>query len=216
MPYKAHWTTPIFLWPMRWHRSPYDVSFRGRTIAVFPGVLSPRYDWSGKFGVECLPATKGKAVLEIGSGCGIVSLFAALSGARIVVAVDVSPFAVRNTKYNFDAYGLANAHVVRGDVYDSIAGKFDLIFFNAPFHGNRPADWLERSVCDDDYETLTRFIAGAPAHLAAEGLVMLGYSKMGDEALLRMELDRAGLHIVNCRQTRRWGYTCRYYTIRAA
>jgi release factor glutamine methyltransferase len=159
---------------MRRHRSPYDVSFRGRRITVFPGVLSPRYDWSGKFGVDCLPPTQGKAVLEVGPGCGIVSLFAALRGARMVVAVDVSPFAVRNTRHNFDAYGLANAHVVRGDVYDSISGKFDLIFFNAPFHGSRPADWLERSVCDDHYETLKRFIAGAPARLTAARLFKNG------------------------------------------
>jgi release factor glutamine methyltransferase len=212
--YKSHWTTSLFLWPMRRHRSPYDVSYGGRKLRVFPGVLSPRYDWSGKFGVECLPPTAGKSFLEIGPGCGIVSLFAALAGARMVVSVEVSPVAVCNTKCNFDRHGLSNAHVVRGDLFDCISGQFDIIFFNAPFHGSPAGDWLERAVCDEDYDALKRFIAGVRARLTADGVVMLGYSKIGDEGLLHSELDRAGLSVASCRERRKWGYSCRYYVLR--
>src|SRR4030088_698306 len=82
---------PVFLWLMRRHRRPYDISYRGKAIRIFPGVFSPKYDWSGKFAVDCLPSLNGKSFLEIGAGCGIVSLFAAVGGARLVVSVDISP-----------------------------------------------------------------------------------------------------------------------------
>ena len=75
----------VFLWLMRRHRRPYDISYRGKTIRIFPGVFSPRYDWSAKFAVDCLPALAGKSFLEVGAGCGIVSVFAAEGGARLVV-----------------------------------------------------------------------------------------------------------------------------------
>jgi 16S rRNA G1207 methylase RsmC len=60
----------------------YDISYRGKTIRIFPGVFSPKYDWSGKFAVDCLPSLRGMSFLEIGAGCGIVSVFAALAGFR--------------------------------------------------------------------------------------------------------------------------------------
>jgi hypothetical protein len=41
----------IALWLMRLHYRPYDISYRGKTIRIFPGVFSPKYDWSGKFAV---------------------------------------------------------------------------------------------------------------------------------------------------------------------
>jgi len=62
---------------MRLHRRPYDISYRGKAIRIFPGVFSPRYDWSAKFAVDYLPALAGKSFLEVGAGCGIVSVFAA-------------------------------------------------------------------------------------------------------------------------------------------
>jgi SAM-dependent methyltransferase len=169
-----------FLWLMRLHYRPYDISYRGKTIRIFPGVFSPKYDWSGKFAVDCLPSLRGMSFLEIGAGCGIVSVFAALAGARIVVSVDISPISASNTKFNFNAHRLSNDHVILGDLLEAISHKFDFIFFNAPFYRERPGDWLERAVTDDNYDSLERFIADVKRCLAVDGRVMLGFSKTGE------------------------------------
>jgi len=202
-----------FLWLMRLHYRPYDISYRGKTIRIFPGVFSPKYDWSGKFAVDCLPSLRGMSFLEIGAGCGIVSVFAALAGARIVVSVDISPISASNTKFNFNAHRLSNAHVIQGDLLEAISHKFDFIFFNAPFYRERPGDWLERAVTDDNYDSLKRFIADVKRCLAVDGTVMLGFSKTG-EVLLDAELRRAGLKIVETKGDTRRGYNCRYYMLR--
>lgn len=206
---------PVFLWLMRRHRRPYDISYRGKAIRIFPGVFSPKYDWSGKFAVDCLPPLKDKSFLEIGAGCGIVSVFAAAGGARLVVAADISPNSARNIRFNFDAHRLPNAHAVQGDLLAAISHKFDFIFFNAPYYGERPKDWLERAVTDENYDTLKRFIADVKRCLAVDGVVMLGFYK-AREPLLHAELQRAGLKIVSVKEQRRWGYRCKYFMLSVA
>ena len=206
---------PVFLWLMRRHRRPYDISYRGKAIRIFPGVFSPKYDWSGKFAVDCLPSLHGKSFLEIGAGCGIVSLFAAVGGARLVVSVDISPNSASNTRFNFDAHRLPNAHVIQGDLLAAISHKFDFIFFNAPYYGERPKDWLERAVTDENYDTLKRFIADVKRCLAVDGVAMVGFYK-AREPLLHAELQHAGLKIVSVKEQRRWGYRCKYFTLSVA
>jgi methylase of polypeptide subunit release factors len=114
------------------------------------------------------------------------SVFAALSPD----SVDISPISASNTKFNFNAHRLSNAHVIQGDLLEAISHKFDFIFFNAPFYRERPGDWLERAVTDDNYDSLKRFIADVKRCLAVDGRVMLGFSKTG-EVLLDAELRRA-------------------------
>jgi release factor glutamine methyltransferase len=200
---------------MRLHRRPYEISYRGKTIRIFPGVFSPKYDWSGKFAVDCLPSLSGKSFLEIGAGCGIVSVFAAAGGAGPVVAVDIAPACASNIRCNFDAHRLPNAHVIQGDLLAAISHKFDFIFFNAPYYAERPKDWLERAVTDENYDTLKRFLADVKRCLAVDGVVMLGFYK-AREPLLHAELQRAGLKVVSAREERRWGYRCKFFTLRAA
>jgi methylase of polypeptide subunit release factors len=205
----------VFLWLMRRHRRPYDISYRGKTITIFPGVFSPKYDWSSKFAVDCLPALAGKSFLEVGAGCGIVSVFAAEGGARLVVAMDISPDSAKNIAFNFGARRLSNAHVIQGDLLAAISHKFDFIFFNAPYYGERPKDWLERAVTDENYDTLKRFLADVKRCLAAGGVVMLGFYK-AREPLLRAEAQRAGLRVVSVREERRLAYRCKYFMLSAA
>jgi release factor glutamine methyltransferase len=200
---------------MRLHRRPYGISYRGKTITIFPGVFSPKYDWSSKFAVDCLPSLAGKSFLEIGAGCGIVSVFAAAAGARLVVAADISPDSARNIRFNFDVHRLQNAHAIQGDLLAAISHKFDFIFFNAPYYAERPKDWLERAVTDENYDTLKRFIADVKRCLAVDGIVMLGFYK-ARESLLHVELQRAGLKVVSAKEDRRWAYRCKYFMLSAA
>jgi release factor glutamine methyltransferase len=206
---------PALVWRMRRHRRPYEVSYRGEIITVLPGVFSPRYDQSGKAAIEWLPPLAGKRFLEIGCGCGIISVFAARAGARLVVAADISADAARNTKLNFDARGLSNALVLQGDLLDAVAGKFDLIVFNPPFYDAAPRTMLERAVFDEGLRVMRRFIADVRRCLAADGSVMLGFPKNGDETLLRRELQQAGLAIARVREFGITGFGGKYYWLQA-
>ncbi|MDJ0711089.1 MAG: methyltransferase [Woeseiaceae bacterium] len=71
--------------------------------------------------------------LDLGCGCGILTLFAARH-ARTVVASDISEAAIRYTKINAALNGFENVEYRLGSVFEPVAGEtFDLIVSNPPF-----------------------------------------------------------------------------------
>ena len=80
---------------------------------------------------------KEDKVLDLGCGCGIVSLAAAANGVdpSNIVATDVDPLAVKTTEKNMRANGFSGAVVVAGDALTNVPGSdFDLILSNPPYH----------------------------------------------------------------------------------
>ncbi|HLE24528.1 MAG TPA: 50S ribosomal protein L11 methyltransferase [Thermodesulfobacteriota bacterium] len=72
---------------------------------------------------------KVEIVLDVGCGTGVLSICAALLGANRVLALDVDPLAVEETRINIKKNGFTNIQVV----YDSLKGvheKFDLVIAN--------------------------------------------------------------------------------------
>ena len=76
-------------------------------------------------------------VLDLGCGCGIVSLVAAASGVdpKNIVLTDVDPLAVSVAKKNMTKNGFDGAVFVTGDALTNVPGSdFDLILSNPPYH----------------------------------------------------------------------------------
>lgn len=184
MDYKTHSTTNPYLERVRLHKKPYTTKVLGKEILVHPNVMSPKYDWSSRFHIENMPDQKDKEFLEIGCGCGIISLFAAFQGAKRITAVDINPSAVENTKVNFQKYNIKNVDVFESDVFKKVKGEFDTINFAAPYHGNKPKDILEYGVSDPDYRTLKIFLKYAKDFLKKGGQIILGFSDTGNVNLL--------------------------------
>lgn len=215
-PYHLHSTTPSALDKMRQHHQPYEVFVLGVPIRVLPGVWSPAYDWSGLYYAENLPAVAERDVLEVGCGSGVVSVFVARAGARRVVAVDVNPAAVECTRQNFQSLGLdARAESRVSDVFANIHDSFDVMIFNAPYHGCKPADLLERACADEDYRSLRTFLSEAKNHLKPGGLVSVGFSESGDLALLYQLISLAKFKIVRSISDWREDYNCMIFDMLA-
>jgi ribosomal protein L11 methyltransferase len=77
-------------------------------------------------------APAGQAVLDVGTGSGILSLAAARLGAERVFAVDLDEVAVQTARANVAANGLADRiEVARGSVEAAPAGRsYDLVLAN--------------------------------------------------------------------------------------
>ena len=77
---------------------------------------------------------KGKSVLDVGCGSGILSIFAAKRGAKRVTAVDIDPLAVEETKENADLNKVSDKlEVLRGGP-DSVEGTYDVVVANLEIH----------------------------------------------------------------------------------
>jgi HemK-related putative methylase len=115
----------------------------------------------------------------MGTGSGICALFAARHGGR-VVAVDVSPAAVRCARLNASLNQLEDRIDVRlGDLYEPLAGRrFDLVLFNPPFLLGAPKDHRDAAWRSED--AARRFAAGLGDHLTDTGVALVLLSSFGD------------------------------------
>lgn len=207
-PYQLHSTTPTALDRMREHTEPYNTPILGVTIRVLPGVWSPAYDWSGQFYAENLPEVSERAVLEIGCGTGLISVFAGLGGARTVMAVDVNAAAVECARQNFELHELAQCQSRVSDMFTNVDEKYDVIIFNAPYHGCKPGDLLERACADEGYQSLRTFFEKAREHLNDAGIISIGFSESGDLVLFHQLAAQANLSIIRTLSDSREGYNC--------
>lgn len=168
---------------------PYRLMAFGLTLEVDPDVFSPLHFHGWEIFTRAFPDVRGQRVLEIGCGTGVTSLYAVTYGAVHVVAVDINPAAVENTRRNIALNSLAGIDVRRSDVFSAIEDheQFDTIYWNMPFLYQDDAytyrSVLERGLFDPGYRLTRRYLAEAGRFLAGGGRVLAG---MGDFA----DLDR--------------------------
>lgn len=132
--------------------------------------------------------SKGKSVLDLGCGCGLLGLVCALHGAKSVHFSDINLSAVKNSRLNSILLGVNHVSFSTGDLFANIPPrKFDLIVFNppsitgSPFTDSEAAFFREDRVIDDFYKLF-------PRYLRRKGVVIMpGSSKFeGDMSPMSM------------------------------
>ena len=108
------------------------IYYRGRKFVVFDGVYKPAED--SLMIADKIPDCTGMKVLDMGTGCGILAILAALKGG-IVTATDINPLSERNLRLNMSINGLKNEiKFIRSNLFDALPrAKYDLIPFNPPY-----------------------------------------------------------------------------------
>ncbi|WP_316182384.1 methyltransferase [Bradyrhizobium sp. SZCCHNRI1009] len=168
-------------------KQPHDVCISGLQFAVLPNVLSPQFFASTGFLANAVSYRAEDAFLEIGPGMGAISVLAALRGAKKVVAIDINPDAVTNTRINASLHGVSNIVDCReGDIFEPLhdSEKFDTIFWNIPFvyidEAYEYQSLLEKAVFDPGYRLTERFIRQAADWLVPNGRLLVGFGDFGD------------------------------------
>jgi release factor glutamine methyltransferase len=174
----------------------YHISVLRRVIPVWPGVFSPKYFSDVEWFAKHVPKMVGKrSFLEIGTGTGVIALFVGLQGARRMVLSDINPTAVTNAEQTLRMHHLA-ASVRCGDVFRVLrpCEKFDVIFWNHPFHcsSKKARTILQRGGYDYRYLCLSEFFREARRHLTPKGKVLLATSKNARLDLIEAFADRYG------------------------
>ncbi|MEU7530718.1 methyltransferase [Saccharothrix sp. NPDC042600] len=177
--------------------APREVDVGGRSWLVLPGVFSPGDSRSSAAHLALLDFPVDGSLLEIGSGCGLIAVSAALAGCRGVVATDLNPVAVENTALNARRFGVADAVSCRlGDLFAPLAEeeRFDVVYWHSNNVWTPPALTPEHvhelAYVDPGYDAHKRFFRDARAHLAPGGRVLLGVSSRAE----RTHLDLFAAH----------------------
>ena len=159
--------------------------FENKVFHVLPGVYEPAEDTF--LLAENLEVESDDIVLEIGVGCGILSILSALKASR-VVSLDVNPYAVRCAKLNARNNDVSEKiDIIRGDLFGPLKENevFDLIIFNAPYlptEENELKDWIDYAWAGGKKgrELIDRFISSAYKYLRASGRILLVQSTLSD------------------------------------
>jgi release factor glutamine methyltransferase len=155
-------------WALRRIRRKRVWRWRRLAITVPAGVFHPGLFFSsGVLAAEIERCElRGRSVLDVGCGSGVLSLVAARAGA-VVSAIDINAEAVRTTAANAAANGLA-VEVLQSDLFEALGDRrFDLVVVNPPYFAKDPVDDAERAwFAGADLGYFEQFFAGLGDHLA--------------------------------------------------
>ena len=162
---------------------------RDKTFYFTPNVFSPHFFVvSSTFFLEHLTVPKGSTVLDMGTGSGILAIFAA-KNAKKVIATDISPEAIENVELNVKLNALSKKiEIRRGNLFKPISEKFDVILFNPPYFPLKPKTYMEAAwCCGTNYFFLRKFLKNAKKHLNSKGIIQISLSSyMNLEIVLKL------------------------------
>jgi methylase of polypeptide subunit release factors len=155
---------------------PERIQTDGLIVDVPAGVYHPLPDSSSEFFIRNIKAMDPNLIdktLEIGAGCGIISLYIAANWTSKTVATDISPVAVQATLDNAELNNLSLT-AFQSDLFERIDEKgFDLIIFNTPMVDKNPENDIERySLCDPQGRIAASYLRQARHHVSRDGLII--------------------------------------------
>jgi release factor glutamine methyltransferase len=179
------------------------VNVLGMSLHVPVGVLHPAHFATGPCLARACDAFvgRGTSILDVGTGSGIVALYAARLGAR-VCAVDIDPLAVRTARVNAMLNDV-ELDVREGDLFEPFAHRrFDVVTFNPPFFERPQGGALQRALSDGPgLPTLGRFVAALDDMLTDDGVALVVGSTNG--AMSTMRRHYAGWSVALARSEER-------------
>jgi len=182
-----------------------------RTVEDLPGPLAqlPTVFWepddtaSLRKLIRETDLARGRRVLEIGTGTGLIALCCLQAGAARVVATDINRQAIANTAFNAAALGLDGRLELRlvdansPEAYSRLAPeeRFDLIISNPPWENRRPQTIAEHALYDENFRLLRSLIAGLRERLTPGGRAYLAYGCVEAIRLVLQTAEAEGLEV---------------------
>ncbi len=151
-------------------QKPRKYSYRGISVWVAPTVFPPFLTISTKLLLQFLETLdlKNKTFLELGCGCGIISILAAKDGAK-VTAVDINETALDALRKNA-IDNQVSLEILESDLFGDIQNRtFDYIFINPPYYPKKPQTMAENAwFCGESFEYFESLFEQLPAFLTPQ------------------------------------------------
>ncbi len=142
-------------------KKPRLYSYKNISVSVHPGVFPPFLTISTKMLLDFIHPMdlNGKSVLELGCGCGILSILAAKKGAK-ATASDINQVALDALRKNSAANNVV-VEIIYSDLFENLDSRsFDLILINPPYYPRDPQSVAEQAwFCGSDFNYFTRLFS---------------------------------------------------------
>ena len=147
---------------------------------------------------ENLEVENGKSVLEIGTGSGIVAMYASKLTDK-VTATDINFDAIQLAESNFKANNIDNVELLFGNLFEPVKDrKFDVILFNTPYLPTEEGEVIEDNLNYafdgglNGRKVIDLFLNEVKNHLNDGGIVQLIQSSLSDNDETLNKLDELG------------------------
>ncbi|MEZ6118284.1 MAG: class I SAM-dependent methyltransferase [Pirellulaceae bacterium] len=176
-----------------------------RELAVFETVFwEPDDTTSLRQLIRTTELVKGKRILEIGTGTGLISLCCLQAGAERVIATDINPAAVQNAIQNAEWLELPvdrfDVRLVSKDDTSAFAvlgpnERFDVIISNPPWENGQPSRIDGYALYDSDFALLKSILSGFRPRLNPEGRLFLAYGCVEAIRTIQQMCDQRNLTV---------------------
>ena len=142
-----------------------------------------------------LEIKEGQSVLEIGTGSGVVAMYASRLTDRITVT-DINFDACELARKNFEENNIENIEILFGNLFEPVENrKFDVILFNTPYLPTEEGEVLDDTINYafdgglNGRKVIDVFLDEVGNHLNDGGIVQLIQSSLSgnDETLTRLD-----------------------------
>ena len=142
-----------------------------------------------------LEIKKGQSVLEIGTGSGIVAMYASRLTDDITVT-DINFDACELARKNFTENGIENIEILWGNLFEVVENKkFDVILFNTPYLPTEDDEVLDNTINYafdgglNGRKVIDLFLNEVGNHLNDGGIVQMIQSSLSgnDETLAKLD-----------------------------
>ena len=145
-----------------------------------------------------LDIKEGQSVLEIGTGSGIVAMYASRLTDRITVT-DINFDACLLAEKNFNDNGIENIEILFGNMFEPVKDrKFDVILFNTPYLPTEDDEVLDDTINYafdgglNGRKVIDLFLNEVGNHLNDGGIVQLIQSSLSGNQETLEKLDELG------------------------
>lgn len=173
-----------------------NVEYLGKEFVVYPNVFWPSED--SKTLINNYHINSGEEVLDLCTGSGVIAIFSAIKGAKKVLALDISPNAIKSAKENIKRNNVDSIVEVRlSDMFETIKPneRFDVITMNPPFTQHDTEDFAEKTVWDKNLELQNKFFSEVNKYLKKNGRIYTIQAKFGAIDEMKQKAEKAGFNI---------------------
>jgi release factor glutamine methyltransferase len=170
----------------------------GFRLTVRPTVFHPRYFISSECFAEFIDGLdlRGKRVIDVGTGTGILALAAARAGAEYVTAADINPNAALSAAENARANGLGDrVGALCSNLLAALAPRplYDVILSSPPKHAGEPRNLADRGWhAGPKYRDISALFDQCRERLKPDGRLYVMVSSDSDLDLFGKLIDMAG------------------------
>ena len=191
----VHWVSYNFILKRRKVR---NVRVGDLRLHVPPGVFHPGIFVTSRMFARFIRTLdlRGKRVVEVGTGSGILAISAGKSGASLVLALDINPAAVAGARQNADANDVGAILSTRvSNLFSAVLPheKFDVVISSPPSFEGEPRDMADRAWhAGPGYRDIRMLFDQAAHYLAPGGAMYLLASSDTNVPYLQHRARQAG------------------------